>query len=260
MAWNEKLSAIRKFNRFELKYLISYDTAQKLQQDLKKYVIPDSYSKKENWLYALSSLYYDTDDYRFYWEKVDWLKYRRKLRVRQYETEKPLSNDSVVYVEIKQRVDRVTQKRRVPMTYKEALDFCDRGIIPEYEKRDEPVIFELYQFIKQNNLKPSCITSYMRNAYFGTDYDTWLRVTFDTNIRYRKKNLNLADKEIGEFMVSPDKVIMEVKANDRVPYWLTEMIASYNFRLIRVSKYCQWLEASEAVPRTIFYIADDIKI
>ncbi len=116
MAWNEKLSAIRKFNRFELKYLISYDTAQKLQQDLKKYVIPDSYSKKENWLYALSSLYYDTDDYRFYWEKVDWLKYRRKLRVRQYETEKTLTDDSIVYVEIKQRVDRVTQKRRVPMT------------------------------------------------------------------------------------------------------------------------------------------------
>ena len=94
MAWNEKLSAIRKLNRFELKYLISYNTAQKLQKDLKKYVIPDSYSKKDNWLYTLSSLYYDTEDYRFYWEKVDWLKYRRKLRVRQYETEKPLTDDS----------------------------------------------------------------------------------------------------------------------------------------------------------------------
>ena len=101
-----------------------------------------------------------------------------------------------MYVEIKQRVDRVTQKRRVPMTYKEAIHFCDHGIIPQYEKRDEATIFELYQFIKENNLKPSCITSYLRNAYFGTDYDSGLRVTFDTNIRYRKKNLNLADKEI----------------------------------------------------------------
>ena len=100
----------------------------------------------------------------------------------------------------------------------------------------------------------------MRNAYFGTDYDTWLRVTFDTNIRYRKKNLNLADKEIWEFMISPDKVIMEVKANDRVPYRLTEMIASYNFRLIRVSKYCQWLETSDAVPRTVFYLANDVVV
>ncbi|MBQ2599838.1 VTC domain-containing protein [bacterium] len=31
-------------------------------------------------------MYYDTQDYRFYWEKVDGLKYRRKLRIRQYET------------------------------------------------------------------------------------------------------------------------------------------------------------------------------
>ncbi len=260
MSWNSWLSAIRKFNRFELKYLISYDTAQRLQQDLKKYVIPDSYSKNENGLYTLSSLYYDTDDYRFYREKIEWLKYRRKLRVRQYETQEWLNDDSIVYVEIKQRVDRTTQKRRVPMNYKEAMDFCNHLIIPQYDKRDEPTIFELYQFIKQNNLKPSCITSYMRNAYFGTDYDTGLRITFDTNIRYRKKNLDLADKEIWEFMISPDMVIMEVKANERVPYRLTEMIAHYNFRLIRVSKYCQWLETSEAVPRTIFYIADDVVV
>ena len=256
MSWNSWLSAIRKFNRFELKYLISYDTAQRLQQDLKKYVIPDSYSKNENWLYTLSSLYYDTQDYRFYWEKVDGLKYRRKLRVRQYETQEWLHDDSIVYVEIKQRVDRVTQKRRVPMKYKDAMNFCNHLIIPEFDKRDEATIFELYQFIKQNNLKPSCITSYMRNAYFGTDYDTWLRITFDTNIRYRKKNLDLADKEIGEFMISPDMVIMEVKANERVPYRLTEMIAHYNFRLIRVSKYCQGLETSAAVPRSVYYLGD----
>jgi hypothetical protein len=45
-----------------------------------------------------------------------------------------------------------------------------------------------------------------------------------------------------------------------VPYRLTEMIASYNFRLIRVSKYCQWLETSDAVPRTVFYLADDLVV
>jgi hypothetical protein len=111
--------------------------------------------------------------------------------------------------------------------------------------------------MKTNNLKPSCITSYMRNAYFGTDYDSWLRITFDSNIRYRTQNLDLSDKKIGEFMISPDMVIMEVKANERVPYRLTEIVSDYNFRLIRVSKYCQWLETSESVPRTVFYIDDN---
>ena len=42
IASNWNLSAIKKFNRFELKYLILYDIAQKLQEDLKNYVIPES--------------------------------------------------------------------------------------------------------------------------------------------------------------------------------------------------------------------------
>ena len=58
-------------------------------------------------------------------------------------------------------------------------------------------------------------------------------------------------------MISPNMVIMEVKANERIPYWLTEIVSDYNFRLIRVSKYCQGLETSEELPRTVFYIGED---
>jgi hypothetical protein len=81
-----------------------------------------------------------------------------------------------------------------------------------------------------------------------------LRITFDSNIRYRTQNLDLADKEIWSYMISPDKVIMEVKVNERVPYRVTELIAHYNFRLIRVSKYCQWLEVGVLVPTPVYTI------
>jgi hypothetical protein len=57
-------------------------------------------------------------------------------------------------------------------------------------------------------------------------------------------------------MVSPNMVIMEVKANERIPYWLTEIVSDYNFRLIRVSKYCQGLETSSEVPRSVFYLGE----
>lgn len=245
------LTAIRKFNRFELKYLISREAMARLEEDLRHYVLPDTYNNTF-WTYTLSSLYYDTDDYRFYWEKLDGLKFRRKLRIRIYETQNTLTDDSIVYVEIKQRVNRVTQKRRVPMAYKEALALCNEGIIPDHDSRDAPVINEIYEMVIENNLKPSCITSYFRQAYFWTDYDTGLRITFDTNIRYRSKNLELHEKDIWDYMISPDMVIMEVKVNERVPYRLTELIAHHNFRLIRVSKYCQWLETSAKVPRSVY--------
>ncbi len=251
MSW---LSVIKKFNRFELKYVISLETSKFLQEDLKKYVVPDNHSKNDNWLYKLPTLYHSTDDYRFFWEKIDWIKYRRKLRIRQYETEQPLTNDSLVYVEIKQRVDKVTQKKRVQLRYEDAINLCDHLIIPPHSKEDDATIFEIYEFIKTYNLKPSCITSYMRNAYFWTDYDSWLRITFDSNIRYRSKNLNLANKQIWKYMISPETVIMEVKANERIPYWLTEIISKYNFKLIRISKYCQWLQEASLVPKSVFYI------
>lgn len=142
----------------------------RLQEDLKYYVLPDTYND-DTGAYTLSSLYYDTDDYRFYREKIDGLKFRRKLRIRTYETAKELTDESIVYVEIKQRVNRVTQKRRVPMSYKEALALCNEGIIPDHDSRDAPVINEIYEMVLENHLKPSCITSYFRQAYFGTDYD-----------------------------------------------------------------------------------------
>jgi SPX domain protein involved in polyphosphate accumulation len=147
-------------------------------------------------MYVLSSLYYDTHDYRFYREKLDGIRYRRKLRIRCYEKQQPLLDDSVVFVEIKQRVNRVTQKRRAPMTYKEALDLCNEGIVPKHEAKDSLVVYEIYEMVKQYDLKPTCITSYFRHAFFGTDYDAGLRITFDSNIRYRTQNLDLADKEI----------------------------------------------------------------
>lgn len=34
--------------------------------------------------YPVWSVYYDSSDLRFYWEKIEGLKFRRKLRIRRY--------------------------------------------------------------------------------------------------------------------------------------------------------------------------------
>ncbi len=94
---------IRKFNRFEWKYLI-----------------PDEHGG-DGGGYELASLYYDSPDFRCYWEKMDGIKIRRKLRLGCYETGVPLTQETPIFVEIKQRVNRVTQKRRVILPYETAL-------------------------------------------------------------------------------------------------------------------------------------------
>lgn len=247
-------SAVRKFNRFELKYLLSWEAAEQLKQDLGQYLQPDVHGDG-NGTYALSSLYYDTANYCFYWEKVEGIKFRRKLRIRHYEGRAALTPETQVFVEIKQRLNRATQKRRVLLPYRDALKLCDHRTVSDHVPGDRAVIEEMYAMVWQYNLRPTCITSYMRQAFVGGDYDTGLRVTFDTNIRYRTKDLQLHSRKIGAFMISPHRVIMEIKVNGRIPYWLTELVAEHNFALIRISKYCTSLEAAARVPNPSYHFA-----
>lgn len=144
----------------------------------------------------MKSLYYDTDDYQFYREKIDGVKYRRKLRIRYYEKEKDLTEDDIVFVEIKQRIDRTTQKRRIPVTYKDALALCDERKLIEVEEKDRRVRDEIYEMLWNYDLHPTCITSYFRHARVGGEFDPGLRITFDTNIRKRTEDLDLSSKKL----------------------------------------------------------------
>jgi len=247
------MSAIRSFNRFELKYLIPVNLIPQLQEEFSKYMTTDAYGD-DTWGYAITSLYYDSHDYRCYREKIEWLKYRRKLRIRYYESEKALQEEDTVFIEIKQRVDRVTQKRRVPMSRKDAQLLCNDGIIPKYEARDEATIHEINQFSYDYQLQPTVITSYFRQAWVWSDQDPWLRITFDTNIRERHKDLDLGSKKIGQVMVPLDMSVMEIKANEHVPFWVIELISTYELQLVRISKYCQWMETAEIVDKSVFHL------
>lgn len=197
---------IRKFNRFELKYMVTLRQAEKFRQALLAYLAPDDHGDKGG-SYNLSSLYYDGPDMRFYWEKMDGLKFRRKLRIRRYETGAPLSPDTPVFVEIKQRLNRVTQKRRVLLAYADALCLCDRREVPPHEPQDAPVIDEILAMCWQYDLRPASVVSYNRQALVGSDYDIGLRVTFDKELRYRADgtaNLSLAHPDPGPYMFPPE--------------------------------------------------------
>jgi hypothetical protein len=184
---------------------------------------------------------------------MEGIKFRRKLRIRRYVDEKPFTNDSKVFVEIKQRLDRVTQKRRVPMTYLEAINLIDNHIYPKkYEKSDEVILDEIIEMSKTYNLKPKAITTYKREAFMGTDHDAGLRITFDKFVSYNQKDLDLKNTNSQGFMLSPKFCILEVKANEKIPYWITELVSAHNIKLIRVSKYCQALEAASVFPKSLF--------
>lgn len=238
---------IRKFNRFELKYLITLHQAERFKSALRSYLVPDAYSNN-NGKYKLTSLYYDSPDLRCYWEKEYGLRFRRKLRIRQYETNEPMTEETPVFLEIKQRVDRVTQKRRVVLSYSDALRLCNDRQLPENSSEDHATLNEMYAFIWQYNLRPVSIVRYNRQAFIGTQYDLGLRVTFDTNLSFQTHKLHIHEEPSASPMLSPNLVVMEIKVNERIPNWLTGLIADHNLNMVRISKYCRSINTAKKTP------------
>jgi SPX domain protein involved in polyphosphate accumulation len=244
---NNLSHAIRKINRFELKYMITLKQAERFKSALRAYLVPDEHGKG-NGCYTLASLYYDSPDLRCYREKQDGIRFRRKLRIRYYGSEGVITDETPVFVEIKQRIDRVTQKRRAILAYSDALRLCNDRQIPLYAHNDKAVIEEIYVFLWQYNLQPMSIVRYNRQALIGTKYDIGLRVTFDTELSFQSHPLHLHEQQSSLPMLPANWVVMEIKVNERIPYWLTEMIAAHNLQMVRVSKYCCSIEAAQNMP------------
>jgi len=72
-------SALHRFNRYETKYLMAESRLAELHALLGVRMAKDAYQTQAT---RVTSLYYDTPDLRFYWEKIDGLRFRRKLRIR----------------------------------------------------------------------------------------------------------------------------------------------------------------------------------
>jgi hypothetical protein len=245
------LSAIRAFNRFELKYIADRRLVESFRAQLASRLDRDAHGV--DGFYPIWSRYYDTRDLRFYWEKIDGERFRRKLRIRHYGTPDELTEESPVWVEIKQRVSRVTQKRRVRLAYADALRLCDGQEPHAWDAVDQPVIEEMLVLTGQLQLRPVTVIGYVREAYLGREEEGGLRVTIDSRVRGRDRDLDLRSPSEHRFIVQPHLSVVEIKVNERVPYWLTELVARNNLSITRISKYCQSVQAFNLVPRSAFH-------
>ncbi|MFC5829845.1 polyphosphate polymerase domain-containing protein [Nonomuraea insulae] len=247
-------STLHAFNRYEIKYLIDTAQVRELREEMERRLDRDQHCPDAG--YTIWSVYYDTRQLRFYWEKIEGLKFRRKLRIRHYGDRFAAGEDTPVFVEIKQRVNRVTQKRRVLLPYRDALTLCDGRRMVEHEPSQRAFLEEVLDLVSRLELNPTAMTGYQRHAYMGRDADVGLRVTFDQRVRGRDRDFHFGADAENRLIVPAGKAIMEVKANERVPYWLTDLTARRNLQVVRVSKYCQSVEAYGLAPRSIFHIPD----
>ncbi|MFE7411121.1 polyphosphate polymerase domain-containing protein [Streptomyces laurentii] len=240
-------SRLHAFNRFELKYLVPVEQAAEIRDELGERMDRDLHSPVGG--YGVWSLYYDTPQLRFYWEKIEGLKFRH------YGDLDGVTDESPVCVEIKQRVNRVTQKRRITLPYGVARQLCDGRQMVDHSPKESAFVQEVLELVVRLNLQPTAITGYQREALVGRDADTGLRVTFDRRVRGRDRDFHFGiTTPENRFTIPPHMSVMEIKVNERTPHWITDLAARRNLNLVRISKYVQSVEAFGLAPRSVFHV------
>ncbi|MEU0493989.1 polyphosphate polymerase domain-containing protein [Mycobacterium sp. NPDC006124] len=241
-------SRLHSFNRYEIKYLLDEFRVADLRAELMARMAADPFSPRGG--YPVTSLYYDTADLRFYWEKIEGLRFRRKLRLRLYGPPSECGDHTPVQVEIKQRVNRVTQKRRIELPYGLARRWLDTREVLQCHPSQKGFVDEVTTLVGNLDLRPIVTTGYLREAFVGRDADVGLRVTIDHQVHGRDRDFHFASGATNEFVIPPKLAVVEIKANERVPYWVTDLAARTDMSVIRVSKYCQSVQAFGMVPRS----------
>lgn len=234
--------------RYELKYLLRREQAERLVEVLAAAMPRDSYGD-ERGVYPITSLYYDTPDYKAYWDKLDGQRSRRKVRVRVY-GRRTVTPDTPAFLEIKQRVNKLMRKRRIALPYAQAIAFDDFDRPAAGHADSEAALLqEVYYLYRTLQLRPACVVAYDRMAFEGDEYYPDLRVTLDTNLRGRIHDLSLLSTgtAANQVVLDPDLAVLEVKANANVPSWLARLLAAHRCTLYRISKYCLVLEHSKAI-------------
>lgn len=237
------LPLVTRFDRLELKLLVSRQQADTVLPLIRARLTPDPYGLAGR--YRVVSVYFDNAAHDVYFERQRGLTPRHKLRVRYYGLDSP---SPVAFVEIKSKVGRRVIKRRAQAAPDTALALLDPDGSVDGHALDETgagVLREAATMVKSRGFDPTVVLSYQRLAFSGSGAETGLRVTFDDEVRYRfDRPAEYADPEFAGEVLPEGTLVLEVKTPEAVPYWLTHALGQAGCILQSFSKYCRALESS----------------
>lgn len=215
--------AITVFARTEQKYLLTPSQAVALTENLPVHMEEDVYFRSD-----IRNLYYDTPAFDLIRRSLDRPPYKEKVRLRSYG---PAGAQDRVFLECKKKYEGVVYKRRAPLPLEEALALA----AGERDGRTQ-VERELAYTCRYYNLAPQLYLAYHRLSYRGRE-EPALRLTLDTNVRYRWEELTLQDAPQDALLLAPGMCLLEVKAMGAIPLWLVRLLDGLEIRQTSFSKY-----------------------
>ncbi len=211
--------------RYEMKYIMSAEQTEYFKESVRDYMKIDKFG-----LTSIASLYYDTPNYRLIRTSVEKPPFKEKIRLRSYGI---ATDTSPVFLELKRKAYGIVYKRRVQSTIPLVKKFFDGegDICAGGQINKEITTFRDYY----QTLVPACMIIYDRVAYFQPDGD--LRLTIDHNPRYRYEDLDLRVSMDGNSLLKDGYTILEVKVQQAVPLWLSDILTKGKIYKGSFSKY-----------------------
>ena len=235
--------------RYEFKYLITDEQEAWIRQMTQMYCEPDVYGVDGT--YDVTSLYFDTWDWKLAMQTVEGVRNRYKLRIRTY----GFTDADPVFLEDKGRVGTSILKQRalVDRRYVEAI--C-RGDVPPDEgfralKPDHQDDLQRFRnTMDLVDLRPRLWVSYQREAY-GSVYGDGARLTFDRRLRVQppgERPYVPDDRAWQSVVLDGPQTILEMKFNGSFPFWMQRVVHGLGLRRVSCSKYVQGAEQLGDVP------------
>ncbi|MCI5066586.1 polyphosphate polymerase domain-containing protein [bacterium] len=224
--------------RHELKYILELHEADELFEDALQYCDWDPHVS-ETHSYEIASIYYDTSDLRFYYDREESVGYRRKIRLRSYNRQGKVL---ALFIEIKEKHKQFVFKKRINLRSTDILNRYERhdriplGEVLE-ELEDTAEARELRYLEDRLHLHPVMNIRYHRRPLIPR-YEHDMRITLDTRITAGGHRLDRYDEEREKSIIAPDQGVFEVKTNQAIPVWLQSILCRYQVTQTRYSKYC----------------------
>lgn len=158
--------------RTEKKYSITWTQRSALMHRLSQVMKEDEYSGEDG--YCVRSLYFDSlydDDY---FDKVNGLESRKKIRLRIYSPEQ-----QQVKLELKQKRG-AAQKKQSLWISRELAEEMISGNYSGLLETGSSLAEEIYSIMELGVYRPKCIIEYHRNALM--EYSNDIRITLDSEI------------------------------------------------------------------------------
>ncbi len=212
--------------RHEVKFRISPAQMAELRSRLRCFTRPDPHTIDGK--YRIRSLYFDTPENKALREKLDGVDRRQKFRIRFYN-----GDLDFIRLEKKSRRNGLGTKDLSPLSEQETRELLD-GKTDWMACSAEPLVRELYTFMKNELFAPKIIVDYTREPFVFEPGN--VRVTLDYNIRAGLSPADFLKPEAPTIPVADSPIILEVKWDSFLPE-LIRMAVQLDVREGAYSKY-----------------------